>query len=591
MRNFLFFVALFFIWNLSAQVNVEISDFKVNNVTSSNINFNGQGVVSLNFNIKLTTFNGNVDNILGNFFVETRENSSNPNIIQHTSQSVTFIVQYPPFVSQTTYTGIFNVNISLSRHDFYSSGGFMYVVYKNNSNESYYSNNYDIVGGSKVPQTNWTLINNDICCNQVVRYGDKPNLVTGTYVNGVLVPVTWYKVQTPSVVATNYTNLDKSNNFESDYIFETTKFTRLLGNDYPYNRSNEVTISVVPNPIISNTISSQAASLGNDEYEVNYGDLIDFVSNTSFAYPLLIGDPFRIINRRTEPTERVNEYQWQYSRDSRNWVDITGEVNSTMYSFLPQNFTNNIFKIRRIAKYQGFSLCSNILTFKVRSSNPLSNYICCDQSLISNSSGVIPPQTLIGNEVLFSYLDANLNPNIYQLESYNVTYKWQVKYRGGSWIDSNVFTKDYLPTDYPTRMNSSNSYRRIVEINYTKKYLPNLTFQSTTGSYTLYSLPVSIGVSSVRSRISNEAFDIDKEEGYYIYPNPATFNLNIFLKAKGINIKAKLYNNIGILVKNIDFIDLKQDVLNIDVSDLSKGIYILIIENVDEIYKEKVIIE
>ena len=595
-KKIFLFCFLFIGYSIFAQVNVEIIDLKINNLTQTNINFNSQSTLNIKFRVNLKTFNGDHNNILGNLIVHTKK-LTNSNSIVRDVKPITFTVTYPPFVSETTYNGVTDIDLNISNTEFYQNGGVLFVEYKNNNSQSFFSSNINILGGIIPDNVILPTGTNTICCNQVVRYGDKPQNIVGTNIDSNR-QLTWLKYDTNSnyigpVGQNGISNNNGRNLLSLDYIFSTVEYKRFINPSDTQNGgwSNKVRIEVIPNPIISNYISSQAVNLGNNEYEVYEGDLIDFVSQTSFAYPSLINDPFRIPNRRTEPSERVTEYQWQYSKDSSNWIDISGEVNSSLYSFLPQDYSNNKFKVRRIAKYQGISLVSNTLSFLVRNSNPNSNYICCDQSLTSDSSGVIPPDTLIGNTVVFNYSDANVN-TIFNILSSDVTYKWQIQTRGSSWNDLNIFTKDYLPTDYPTRPNSFYSYRRVAEVNYTKRDSRFSNNPIISGTYILYSMPVSIGVNSVRSRISNELtneYNYETNYEYNVFPNPASSNINVYLKSNESNLK--LYNNFGILLKDIYEFDKNDNLLNIDVSNLTRGIYLLIIENQNGSYKKKIIIE
>lgn len=589
---------------VSGGVNISHSNLKVNNISATSVDFNGANNVNVSLQVDLETFDGNVDNILGNLFLYYKA-SNELSEVQIGFTTVTFTVTYPPFVSQTTYKSVNYFNtVTLNSSDFYALGGKIYAKYVNNNGNTYLSSNISVTGGTRPPVSNNSQ-NNVICCNQVVRRGDKPQDIVGSDAEDFY--DSWGITSSPQANwldadLNNLTNVASSsmNVLKFDYVFDSkivkrrfyAPWSAIPSNMAPNKLiSNQVDITVIPSPIISNSISSQAVRIDVDEYEINSGDTVDFTSFTTFAYPLLINDPFHVPNRRTDPVEEVTEFQWQYSGNSNNWTDILGAVNSTLNSFSPENYVNNRFKVRRIAKYHGISMVSNVLSFIVRDSNPSSNYICCDQSLTSDSSGIIPPQPLIGNTVIFSYEDANLDANLYQMITYNVTYRWQVQSRSTSWTDVNIYTKDYLPTDYPTTINSSKSYRRIAEISYSTNI--------NNGSYTLYSSPVTIGVWSIRSKVSSNTDELEnidfggkKEEiTYLIYPNPTSSNINIRLKPNKSNLNARLYNNNGVLVKNIDFLNKRDGEVNFDISNLSKGMYILIINDETEIFKEKIIIE
>ena len=77
-----------------------------------------------------------------------------------------------------------------------------------------------------------------------------------------------------------------------------------------------------------------------------------------------------------------------------------------------------------------------------------------------------------------------------------------------------------------------------------------------------------------------------------IFPNPATNIFTIECKnLEGKNLQLKMYALNGTVLKNMTLPISKKNKIEIDVSDVSKGIYFIAIESQDEIYTEPLIIQ
>lgn len=587
-----------------AQVELQIVDLKVNNQPTTNINLNSQSLVNLKFTVNLKTFDGDFNNVQGNLLVNTK-NSGNSTSIVRDVKPITFTVTYPPFVTQTTYNGVTYIDLNLSASEFYQNGGVLYVEYKNNNAQSFYSSNINITGGNIPDNVDLPPGRNTICCDQVVYYGDIPQGIVGSNIDSNRV-LTWLQYDANS----NYVGPVGSNAISNgrnllkpDYLFETVEYKRFINPSQTQNGgwSNKVRIEVIQNPITSNYIFLNETKVSDDVYEINEGELIEAIGTTSYFNQNVLDNPSHVPSR-TDETIRVTEYQWQYSTGKfpkpNEWNDIEGESLSTLYNYLPHGYPSNskIVNLRRIAKYQNISRVSNIIQIKLLN-NSITNSICCDQELRLLTDGVTPPQTITGSDVLFNFDDVghynnNFNSINYQVVSYNVIYNWQEQLRNEYFTDVNNTSRDYLPTSTPTSIGSYNEYRRVATINYTVAKVSNPNYL-VSGSYNLYSNPVKIYLKGrTRSRMSNNDMENIKlnDKEILIYPNPAQKDFNILINNNNI-LKVLIYNNLGVVVKQIDIKEQKNRNLTIDVSDLSSGIYILNIETESKSYIEKIIID
>lgn len=80
--------------------------------------------------------------------------------------------------------------INLYWTDFLTSGGFIFAEYKTTAGTAYRSSNLAVIKNATMTTgttlnppadaPNPTKINNTLCCNQTVRLGDKPQLITGS---------------------------------------------------------------------------------------------------------------------------------------------------------------------------------------------------------------------------------------------------------------------------------------------------------------------------------------------------------------------------------------------------------------------------
>lgn len=310
--------------------------------------------------------------------------------------------------------------INLNWSDFLTSGGFIFAEYNNNS-IAYKSSNIPVVKNSTV--NSGTIINppadapdpnkivNTICCDQTIRLGDKPAPIIGSrYLNP-------YEGE-PYGIDDSWRDSNGNNSFQSfddifkiplDYITDPKGLTiiRRLGypfGDYP-NKSNTVTIKVVPSPILKNEISINAPINPEGYYEITDTNPKQ-ISGTRFSSQVnlnILADPFHISKRGDSFTE-IEKFEWEYKKlnVSSDWTTIANENDYTLKSFNPSDFNSsedNYYLLRRIAIYQNIKKVSNTLKIVLRTIR-LNNTICCDQTLIISAENTIDsPSMIIGSDV------------------------------------------------------------------------------------------------------------------------------------------------------------------------------------------------
>lgn len=572
------FFCLFYITNSLGQVTVQTSNLKVNGTSVTAINFNSNPTINVSVDVSLTTFNGNTNNTFGNLYLYFKPVGTENEVMVGFS-SITFVVTYPPFVPQTTYTSSnYFSSVVLSASDFFATGGVFYAKYVNNSSSNYLSSEIAVTGGTRASSNPPSSQTNAICCNQTIRAGDKPALITGSVLNTG--QITWVKGFNTNVI--NYATSNSFNNFEADYIFENTSFKRKITNSNNVSSfSNPITITVVPNPIISNQITSNASLLEEGIYEIFETDQINFSGFTSKVNLAVLNDPFHP-GTRGDSYATVVDYQWQQFKPGMSharWTDIANATTSTLSGFslsLADNNELNYYFVRRIAKYQDISLVSN--TLKVIVNEPYdSNTICCSQNLTAVGTGFTLPSILIGSTAVYTLSSA------WRLRTLNIVYQWQRKSRSMPWANiPGANSKNYLPPAF-TSGGTNVEYRRAVTFNVTLwmnlDYIQYDTTSITTYSNTVY-------VSTPRAGGRRMIGDFDTTETYTLYPNPVKSVLNI--SNYHTSEYFKIYNSLGQEIK-LNVITSKDNSIAIDVSDLTDGIYFVALEKDSKIIFEKFI--
>ncbi|KUJ59679.1 secretion protein [Flavobacteriaceae bacterium CRH] len=469
--------------------------------------------------------------------------------------------------------------INLNWTDFLTAGGFIYAEYK--SGVSYNSSNVAVVknatmtGGTTLnppaDAPNPSDIANTLCCNQTIRQGDKPAPITGSqYLNPYKGEP--YGVNSQWLVTSGpYNSLDDVNKtMNIDYITElknitvTRKLGYSYGGQFP-NKSNDVTITIVPSPITSNEISVDASVDTNGFAEIIDTNPKEILGSDSYVNLNILADPF-YIPRRSETSLNVDKYEWEYTKTNKNlggfynWTVIPNENSTSLSSNKFADISNsedNYFLIRRIATYQNIKRASNSLKVVIRTIRN-NNTICCNQDLLISSTNEIEKPSMISGSTAV-------------LASGHLLYQWQIQSitsRGkisSNWSNiQGATSKDYLPlpleiipaTGPRDRATTQNyNYRRIASSNIF------------TGE-TSYSNEISL--TSSFSQSPPQASSI------IIYPNPATSIINIENKDTSfLTPTISIVNILGIEVNSNNFSIMNPNLLNVDISNLIPGTYFL----------------
>jgi hypothetical protein len=486
--------------------------------------------------------------------------------------------------------------ISLESSSFDTSGGFLYAEYKTYSGIKYKSGNISIIkqpsnngGGNPADAPNPSNIANTLCCNQTVRLGDKPAPITGSqYAN---------PYENFSYGINSSWSIDNLLQFDTDYINKTLNFdyttelknitiTRSLGykssTNLP-NKSNAVTITVVPSPILSNNISVNNAPQNSEGYsEFSSLKSVNIIGETSFVDINILNDPSHTYQRGDE-IYSAESYKWEYTKISKDnpngkksWISIPNANLGSLNDFNPSlsNLTpeDSYYLVRRIAIYKNISRVSKEVKIMARSMGH-NNTICCDQTLkITSLTEFESPKTIIGSTPIIE--DTNITGTSFYTTF--ISYQWQSQSIGRStesWLDiPGATSKDYLPSSVKViggrrggfSLEYSYNYRRITKIGYQK--INPVNNQWFSGIASSYSNEVSLTGSSY-------------PESMKIYPNPTTSILNIENSTLDISkAKISIVNIMGTMVSLNNFSIINPNLISIDVSNLVTGTYFIKIE-------------
>ncbi|WP_276380709.1 T9SS type A sorting domain-containing protein [Flavobacterium sp. H4147] len=583
--NYLFL--LFFITLGSFAQKVTLIPTTVNgnafNGTSVNLGGTPYSTVALSVRVEMPTIPGNT----GTVTVYTVSGLT-PTISIGGSSTMLF------FGEGKTATQSFVINIDWNSIS--TSGGQIYAEYKTPGGVVYKSSYVPVTksatmnGGVNPPADapDPAKITNTLCCNQTVRLGDRPTPITGSqYLNPYQgktygISASWEANGNPSVRFLNVDNANKVLTF--DYIAELKNFTvtRSLGyagTSTKPNKSNAVTITVLPSPILTNTITTNDTPNSDGIYELSSVKTLNLYGFTSMINLNMLQDPNHI-NQRGDDVVRVDSYKWEYkntSLDSNPWITIPNENNADInFSATLSQASNSEdinYSIRRIAIYKNISRVSNELKILVRGLR-FNNTICCDQILkIQSETSFENPKIITGSTAgVDSPIEAGDN---FAINSLN--YQWQSQnIQGGNsisvWADiPNATSKDYFPSQPLTVVSNMRNpryafqttyrYRRITKINYS--IVTNRLINRTVSSY---SNEVSLdGTASVPF--------------IQIYPNPTSSTLNIECTVDISDAKVTVSNIMGNTVNSNNYSILNSKLININVASLPAGTYFITIEN------------
>ncbi|WP_229655054.1 T9SS type A sorting domain-containing protein [Flavobacterium sp. LC2016-23] len=359
-------------------------------------------------------------------------------------------------------------------------------------------------------------------------------------------------------------------------ITVTRKLGYRYGGEFP-NQSNTVTITVVPTPILTNSISTNSVPNSDGYYELSSVKTLNLYGFASKVNLNILQDPTHK-NQRGDNITDVDGYKWEYKNTelySNPWITIPNETNEDLNFSDPSqlsNFENTNYSVRRIAIYKNISRVSNEIKIVVRGLR-FNNTICCDQILKIQSPTSFENPTIITGSI--ASVDNPIEQGInFKIRSIN--YQWQSQSTTGAYPTSTwsnipgATSKDYLPSQPLNigrdrrggyKFESSYKYRRIVNIDYS--IVKNILIYGTATSY------------------SNEtSLDGTASLPYIqIYPNPASSILNIECTFNISDAKLTISNILGNIVNSNNFSVLNPKLISINVSDFPAGAYFITIEN------------
>ncbi|OHT45608.1 T9SS type A sorting domain-containing protein [Flavobacterium tructae] len=491
-----------------------------------------------------------------------------------------------------------NFNINLSWGDFLTSGGFVYAEYKNPAGAAYKSSNIAVIknptlngGGTVIPPADApdpTKISNTLCCNQIVRLGDKPTPITGSQYSNPYkdqpygINSSWEANGNGSVRFKNFDNVNQI--LEIDHITEIGNFNviRSLGYNHTSekpNKSNSVAITVVPSPIFRNSISANEQVNSEGFIELSSLKKLAISGENSIVNLKVLEDPFYVVQMR-DPGAKVDSYKWEYTTIDKGmierWTTITNESSPNLSFSDPSQFSNfedTYYLIRRIAIYKNISQISNQIKVLVRGLR-YNNTICCDQILKITSPNSFENLQLITGST--ASLD-NPYPEGYDFRIYLTNYQWQSQslegdYPTTSWSNiPGATSKDYIPS-LPLTIITDRRGRYSFKSTYKFRRIATMNYVVLVNSQNIYGVVTSH---------SNETYlDGTASQPYIqLYPNPTSSILNIESTSDMLNSKITISNVMGNVVNSNNFSVSNPKLINIDVANLPTGTYFITIEN------------
>lgn len=609
-KNLIFFLLLNF--NFYAQVTLTNSNLKANNtiITNNTIGFNSDQSLDISLTIQLETADNSINNTFGNLFLYYKK-SENDSPTQVGYQSIVFVQNIPKtnFISNAVFTSII-----LYKNAFFANGGILYAEYKNNNNKTYQSNKISITGGSLTTIPTPPPSTNQSISTQNLKYSDNFPIVnsklfvtadTPTYFD-----VDVYMAQNESNNSTiniyaceeggskrfllksvflggfissyfsvkdikiNPTDLDFTKNTyvlkieKRKYSSNLSTYSSTIDNLYTDNKAINI---ILVKPISYNTIADNQ-SLTFEQISKPFTSLSPWVD---FTIPCNRRACIPIYDRRN-----VTIFKWQIKTQNSDWSDIYGE---TQKDYSPnKSFTENTY-YRRVAFYNdGQYNLSNIISITLNNQS-FENTICCNQDLPLATS---QPKEITGNI-----------PNLS-----NFTYQWQIctepSYTTPVWSDiTNATTQNYQHTFTQTanRGTLSTAFRRLTKTNTSVTSTSNTITIIRTTSLTETNPPIRRdGTTNPRSKpsntskvivneINNEAIE-NKIKDIDIYPNPV-FN-SFFIKGLTNINNINFFDSSGGKI-NLEKKQVSENLIEVDATKLSSGIFILKIDN--STYSKKII--
>lgn len=575
--------------------SIEILNLTTNGLIQPNntINFNGEDILEIEFDLKLIyagPYNPNfVNNVVGSISLynpNNHNNQTNPNYDNGVRSYYLYHKEVNLEFDGNVYSQTIHRKIFLKRHTIHSVGNtisFGFSSWVNNltfkritynlvggSNETYppnvpnsastntfdlkYSENLPIVNDSIIlPNIENGYVDIDLKISYNTQHGS--NLKLGYYGN-IVIKIDNFN-DTHSIL--DYRSLSNFNGIES------FKNLRINTSDITSNQARIVIILqfqtgsyyetlsdlkiVKSNPIQLNIIHDNLSIPSNTNISVlnQNRPYIDKTQQCPWrgdcGYPIIL--------------EQINNFIWQYKViGNEEWQNFLNQTEKDLNNATP---LNQDILIRRIAiANNGFFNISNTISASI-DDQIIENNICCNQTIPNLNT---QPNLITGN------VPAITN---------SFTYQWQYAVvpsatsTPSSWLNiANQNSKDYqhLYTDTNRRTSQYIKFRRLI--------IQNNIVKSTSNTI-LLTRNFSLSRSS-DSENGKKINDLDKLNSNYleIYPNPIINDLNIELP--DANFKSFIIlNQLGIIVKKGEITN--TNYVKIDLSTISSGIYILILED------------
>ncbi|GIQ58196.1 hypothetical protein Flavo103_13320 [Flavobacterium collinsii] len=579
-KNYIYAIFLFLLAFTSFGQKVTLTPTTVNgqSVSGGPINLGGtpNSTVGLGITVEMPAIPGNYGTITIHSV-----NGLNDNIVPGGNGGTLF------FGEGKSASRSFVVNLLWS--SFTTSGSYIYAEYKTGGGVIYKSSNLAIIKnatqGGGTPQIpadapDPAKIPNTICCNQTIRLGEKPALIAGSqYLNPYQgqtygINASWQVNGNPNVGILEADSANKT--LSLDYVQNHGNFTVVRGLGYPTtltpsNKSNTVTITVVPSPITYNEIRVNGSINTDGSIEISSTNPKDILGDRSYINLNVFQDPY-YIPKRGDTNIFIDKYEWEYSiingtTEEQSWNIIPNQFSSSLNSLLlprSNSSKDNFYSVRRIAIYQNLKVASNSLKILVRGLRD-NNTICCNQTLEVSSSNIVETPATITGPITMSNKNTYL---FYQWQSQTVTERGA---KFSNWTNiPQATSKDYNPPTPQFIPGSGRNQPTVPTYNYRRIATDNVY-----NGETYYSNETSLTPST----------NLYSAQTLKIYPNPATSIINIENtnnRTGGIDFDTaniNIVNIMGNIVNSNDFTRVSQDIISINVSNFINGIYFLNVSN------------
>lgn len=472
---------------------------------------------------------------------------------------------------QGATTAVRQILISLNSAQFNADGGFVYAEYQTYSGSKYKSSNFPV---KIVPTPTDPGNGGSTSCAlyERVPYNGIPILPyhDPQYQEWYILPenVPYYIFNKPGQPVYSAAKISQRN----------------IGSTHP--TSCEFTIDV--RPIFAN-IGTPAFTIDNtitSSQYISQGSIPQAITGNSATLYYTTGGRGNQVNHVIP----LSSYQWQkriVQSYEIPWAAYTNYMINYGWQNIPgatgQNYTppatTGVVEYRRLiienpeAPYYNWNTAaSNVISIYTISNANVGNTICCDQTVTDMSN----------NPMANGTSPINLSGNIY--------YQWQ------SSLDQQNWTNIYMANGYnykPASSSRGSGGRKNYPV-----YMRRILIHATTGiSYlsNIITYHYQIGLSKMNNdtlntlELKNEAEVSPKELDIKIYPNPTSSILNINTNTDLSTFTVKIFDLIGrqVVPQNI----VNSNSIQINISDLPNGTYIVTIESNDQKINKRIIKE